>query len=127
MSDAVAVSGSAEIDYAVIDGSNIGAVIILMTEASAAADTFSKHKSAMSTKTEGQAHLDTRSKFKSAYHSYLEGCANLDTRSKFKSAMKVVLDRMGMNDLVQAIINKVYPNAGKYDYPVIQVITGEEE
>jgi hypothetical protein len=122
MSDAVAVVGSAEIDYGVIDSSKIGLVQILITEGAAASDTIpTKYKTATPTKTEGIAVKDSLSKYKNAYKTFTEGLATKDTVTKFKLVVKTIIEYMGVGDYLEEIYNKIVLNHAKYDTPAVRV------
>jgi hypothetical protein len=100
MSDPVAATNSAEIDYARIDGSSVGAVMIVISEGAASADTATEKKAATKTLTEGAAALDSlSSKIKSGFKTFTEAVGSLDTiPSKFKAATKTIYEGTRSHD-----------------------------
>jgi Tfp pilus assembly protein PilV len=98
MSDLVAAPNSAEIDYATIDGSRVGAVMIVITEGAASADTATEKKAATKTITEGAASKDSISNVKAAVKTFIEGVGAADNISKSKAAIKSFYEGMANSD-----------------------------
>ncbi len=124
MTDEVADTNSAEVDYATIDGANVGLVKIIITEGIVVADSTTKHKAVSKTLTEGVAVADTiPSKFKLVTKTFSEAIANLDTiPNKFKAATKTFVEKVKVQDqsyfLPFVVIRRLY------EYPAQRIKTG---
>ncbi len=103
MTDEVADTNSAEVDYATIDGANVGLVKIIITEGIVVADSTTKHKAVSKTLTEGVAVADT-------------------VPSKFKAATKTFVEKVKVQDqsyfLPFVVIRRLY------EYPAQRIKTG---
>jgi len=103
MTDEVADTNSAEVDYATIDGANVGLVKIIITEGIVVADSTTKHKAVSKILTEGVAVADT-------------------VPSKFKAATKTFVEKVKVQDqsyfLPFVVIRRLY------EYPAQRIKTG---
>jgi len=103
MTDEVADTNSAEVDYATIDGANVGLVKIIITEGIVVADSTTKHKAVSKTLTEGVAVADT-------------------IPSKFKLVTKTFVEKVKVQDqsyfLPFVVIRRLY------EYPAQRIKTG---
>jgi hypothetical protein len=115
MTDEVADTNSAEVDYATIDGANVGLVKIIITEGIVVADSTTKHKAVSKTLTEGVAVADTvPSKHKVSIKIFIEVIKSLDVTSKFKSVSKVFSEAVKALDTIPSkfkLVTKTFSEA----------------